>query len=83
MEVARETATTAATKREQTVRQTEEKVMKQKRTGSQLEQSPLEDMVTEGPTIDELLADATDEQLDRLAAGEDPEVVLRGKKKRP
>lgn len=55
--------------------------MKQKRTPSQLEQSPLEDMVTEGPTIDELLADATDEQLDRIAAGEDPEVVLRPKKR--
>ena len=51
--------------------------MPNNRTPSQLDQSPLADMVTAAPTLDELLEQATDEQLDRIANGEDPEKVLR------
>ena len=53
--------------------------MSNKRTPSQLSQSPLADMDPGEPTTDELLEQATDEQLDRIANGEDPEKVLRGK----
>ena len=52
--------------------------MANKRTPSQLDQSPLADMDTGEPTIDELLENATDEQLERIENGEDPEKVLRG-----
>ena len=51
--------------------------MSQKRTPSQLDQSPLADMDTGGPTLDELLEQATDEQLERIENDEDPDKGLR------
>jgi hypothetical protein len=48
-----------------------------------MDQDPLPDQVTAPPTIDELLADATDDELDRIAEGEDPERVLVQRLPRP
>jgi hypothetical protein len=48
-----------------------------------MDQDPLPDQVTAPPTIDELLDGATDDELDRIADGEDPERVLVQKLPRP
>ena len=39
--------------------------------------APLDSMVTAPPTLDEMLEAATDEQLERIENGEDPEKVLK------